>query len=93
MNKNMSNQLPTKPEKRLRSETVTFHLNAAPADEEPKLHIFDVQLAYNWTGSIREIAFVSRGKIGHGLDILFSDLGIKLSRAIQGRNPDTGASQ
>ena len=79
----------SKPERRLRSETVTFHLNAG-TDEAPALHTFDVQLAFDGKNQLREVAFVSRGKIGHGLDILFSDLGVKLSRAIQGRDPDTG---
>ncbi len=78
-----------KPERRLRSETVSFHLNAG-TEETPALHEFDVQLAYSQQGVLREIAFVTRGKVGHGIDLLFSDLGIKLSRAIQGRNPDTG---
>jgi hypothetical protein len=76
-----------KPERRLPSETVSFSLNAG-SEEEPKLHHIDVQLAWSAQGVLREIAFVTRGKIGHGLDLMFQDLGIKLSRAIQDR--DTG---
>jgi hypothetical protein len=41
---------------------------------------------------LREINFVGRGKIGHGVDAMLHELGIKLSRAIQGRNPDTGTA-
>lgn len=78
-----------KPERRLRSETVTFNLNVGSV-EDPKEHLLDVQLAYTEEGILREIAFVSRGKIGHQIDLMFSDLGIKLSRAIQGRDPNTG---
>lgn len=82
--------MPTAPlERRLRSETVTFHLNAG-TPESPATHVFDVQLAYTRSGVLREIAFVTRGKIGQGLDLMFQDLGIKLSRAIQGRDPDNG---
>jgi hypothetical protein len=86
----MTDPVPIRPlERRLRSETVTFHLNAG-SPEAPALHVFDVQLAFAQNGVLREVAFVTRGKIGHGLDLLFQDLGIKLSRAIQGRDPDTG---
>ena len=49
-----------------------------------------VCLAYDREGVLRELNIVSRGKIGHGLDLALHDLGIKLSRAIQGRDPDTG---
>lgn len=76
-------------ERRLDSRTISFQLNAG-SEDEPKIHQFDVQLAYSDVGVLREIAFVTRGKIGQGLDLLFQDLGIKLSRVIQGRNPDTG---
>lgn len=41
-------------------------------------------------GPIREVAFVGRGRIGQGVYLLFSELSIKLSRALQGRDPDTG---
>jgi hypothetical protein len=33
---------------------------------------------------------VGRGKIAHGLDDMLRELGIQLSRIIQGRDPDTG---
>ena len=38
----------------------------------------------------REVAFVGRGKIGHGLDNILQDVGIWISRALQGRDPMTG---
>jgi hypothetical protein len=80
-----------KPERRLRSMTVSLALEAGiNSDGEPVIHHFDVSLAYADTGVLREIVFVTRGKIGHGLDLLFHDLGIKLSRAIQWRHPDSG---
>ena len=74
--------------RRLRSETVAMILEHAGAQ-----HPLDVSLAYDADGALREIVFVGRGKIGQGLDLLLHDLGIKLSRAIQGRNPDTGQGE
>ena len=79
-----------KPERRLRSETVSLHLTAGNPHDRDAIHWFDVQLAYSEAGTLREVAFVTRGKIGQAIDLMFTDLGIKLSRAIQGRNPDTG---
>src|SRR6185437_10614682 len=75
-----------KPSRRLPAETLHLTL-----DMESGTHELDVSLAYDEVSyRLREIAFVSRGKIGQGLDLLLQDLSIKLSRAIQGRNPDTG---
>ena len=71
--------------RRLRSETVAIQLEL-----ESGVHNLDISLAYDENDRLRELVFVGRGKIGHGLDLLLHDLGIKLSRAIQGRNPDTG---
>lgn len=65
----------------------TLHLTL---EMESGVHALDVSLAYDQAYRLREIAFVSRGKIGQGLDLLLQDLSIKLSRAIQGRDPDTG---
>lgn len=60
------------------------------ADEESLGHRVIVSLAYDAkTDLLREVVFVGRGKIGHGLDDMLSELGIKLSRAIQGRDPET----
>lgn len=75
-----------KPARRLPAETLHLTLEL-----ETGKHDLDVSLAYDpKTMVLREIAFVARGKIGQGMDLLFQDLSIKLSRAIQGRNPDTG---
>lgn len=41
------------------------------------------------TGAVVEVAF-RHPKIGHGLDLMLQDLGIALSRSIQGRDPSTG---
>ena len=73
--------------RRLPSETVALTLELAEG-----AHRLDVSLCRDAdTGELREIVFVGRGKIGQGLDLMLHDLGIKLSRAIQGRDPNTGA--
>ena len=41
------------------------------------------------SGHVVEVAF-RHPKIGHGLDLMLQDLGIALSRAMQGRDPATG---
>lgn len=72
--------------RRLYSETVRLNLKIGEGQ-----HTLDVSLAYDRPGgTLREVNFVGRGKIGHGLDLMLHDLGIQLSRAIQHRNPDTG---
>lgn len=42
------------------------------------------------TGAVRELFFVGRGKSGHGLDAILAELGVKLSRILQGRHAETG---
>lgn len=74
-----------KPGRRLRSETVPLTIELSNGT-----HQLDVSLIYDEDYLLREIAFVGRGKIGSGLDIMLADLGVKLSRAIQGRDPETG---
>jgi hypothetical protein len=73
------------PHRRLNGETVALTLEIGKAHDR-----LDLSLMYDTNGILRELVFVSRGKIGQGLDLLLHDLGIKLSRAIQGRDPDTG---
>jgi hypothetical protein len=73
--------------RRLRSETVSMSIEVGDGR-----HLLDVSLVYDGGGHLHELAFVGRGKVGLGLDLLLADLGIKVSRAIQGRNPDTGAA-
>ncbi len=81
--------------RRLPSETVEFALGAVEdASGTSHIHKLAVSLARDPdTGAVVEVVFVSRGKIGHGLDLLLHDLGVKLSRAIQGRDPETGGSE
>lgn len=73
------------PHRRLECDNVDITLNL-----EKGVHYLTVALAYDRSGVLREINFVGRGKIGHGVDAMLHELGIKLSRAIQGRDPDTG---
>jgi len=51
-----------------------------------------VSLAYGPdTGKLREVVFVSKpGKHGSHLHSMFHELGVQLSRVIQGRDPVTG---
>ena len=73
--------------RRLPCETVSLSI-----DLNGGRHNLDVSLAYDESNVLREVVFVGRGRIGHGLDPLLHDLGIKLSRIIQGRHPDTGSA-
>jgi hypothetical protein len=70
------------PHRRLRCENVDLDLEIGNG-----LHHLTVALAYDRLGILREVNFVGRGKIGHGVDAMLHELGIKLSRAIQGRDP------
>lgn len=77
-----------RPASRLRAESVSFSIGRAGEPE----HLVTANFGYDpRTSQLQEIAIVEAGKIGHGLQLLLSDLGLKLSRALQGRNPDTGA--
>lgn len=50
-----------------------------------------ITMSIGWeAGHAVEISFVGRGKIGQGVDLLLQDMGIAVSRAIQGRDPRTG---
>ena len=53
-------------------------------------HHLDLTIARDDDGSVHEVAFVTRGKAGHGLDQMLVDLGVQISRAIQRRDPQTG---
>ena len=73
---------------RLPAENFTVYLRPA---EDAAPHEIVVSIArHPATNEIHEIAFVTRGKIGHGLDLMLQDFGIQLSRAIQNRDPETG---
>lgn len=85
------------PHRRLNGETVsmTLEVETGKLDQAARpvvaRHPLDLSLMYDKAGTLRELIFVGRGKIGHGMDKLLLDLGIKVSRAIRGRDPDTGA--
>lgn len=53
-------------------------------------HVIDVTIGRDKDNAVRELFFVGRGKTGHQLDRLLEELGVKLSRALQDRNPETG---
>jgi hypothetical protein len=79
---------------RLRGETVSLMIEVpapanSPADSPPIRHNVEMTMAYREDGHLHEIAFVSR-KLGSAIDLLLRDLGLRVSRAIQGRDPDTG---
>jgi len=71
-----------RPEGGARGHDITLSLGYDPAGGDP---------ADPATWPLVEVGFVTRGKVGHGVDHILQELGIKLSRAIQGRDPDTGA--
>lgn len=75
--------------RRLPGETVSMTLDVAAANGEVAHHKLEMTMAYA-DGILHEISFGGRGKIGQGMDHLLTDLGIKISRALQGRDPDTG---
>lgn len=72
-------------DRRLRSETLTLNLSA-----NGRVYPFDVSLAYDDDYRLHEVVFVGGQKVGTDLEMMFHDLGIQLSRAIQGRDPETG---
>lgn len=73
--------------RRLRCETVSFVIGEG--NDHPG-HRVSVNLGYSEDDRVIEIAFCEAGKIGQGVHLLLSDLGIKLSRAPQNRNPQSG---
>lgn len=78
--------MPINPHRRLQSETYSIEL---PIGEG--YHHIDVSIARDNFGSVREIAFVGRGKAGTHLDQMLLELGIAVSRSIQRRSAETGA--
>lgn len=81
------------PARRLRSETWDLEIRLRDASGEEHVHALAVCLAVDQRYGLRELNFVSRSRSGSGLDELLSELGIQLSRIIQGRNPLTGAKE
>jgi hypothetical protein len=79
----------SKPPARLVSNNVSFTLGA---NEEHAGHPITVNIGVDpKTDRIVELAFCEAGKIGEGLHLIFAELGLKMSRILQGRDPETGA--
>jgi hypothetical protein len=78
--------------RRLPSET--WEIILKPAGWAPGDPVHQLAVSLVWTPPdyivLHEIVFVGRGKIGHGLDQMLVDLGVQISRAIQGRDPQSG---
>lgn len=72
---------------RLQSETFTIHLTGGTVDGTVVKHRIDVTLSH-LDNRVHDLIFVGRGKIGQGIDLMFTDLGIQLSRILQGRDPE-----
>ena len=74
--------------RRLPSETFTLLcIGGELPDGSNAEHLIEVSLTWLPSGALQDIIFVTRGKIGQGMDLFLNDLGVQLSRAIQGRNP------
>lgn len=70
-----------KPPTRLPSETYDLTLRVGDG-----VHNLAVSFVRDpRTGAVVELIFVERGKIGHGLDNMLRDLGVQISRLLQGR--------
>lgn len=78
-----------KPPHKLPAENVSFTIGAT---ENFAGHQITVNFGYDPKDTrLVEIAFCEAGKVGHGLHLLLAELGLKTSRALQYRDPDTGA--
>ena len=79
------------PHRRLNAVNYEFDIELDNGSGKPiGVHKIIVSLAYDAHDVLREVAFAGRGKIGHGVDKMLHELGIKLSRAIQDRDPVNG---
>lgn len=76
-----------KPRNRLSCESHTFAIGIEGRAD----HVITVNLGRDDDSRLWDVAFVESGKIGHGLHLLLADLGLKLSRILQSRDPETGA--
>ena len=75
-----------KSDSRLPSETFTIRVTGGELPDGTLVkHTLEVTLSY-YKGKVYDVIFVGRGKTGHGIDLMFTDLGIQLSRAMQGRD-------
>lgn len=53
-------------------------------------HRITTTLGYTEQAELIEIGFVEAGKAGHGIQLLLAELGLKVSRVIQGREAESG---
>jgi hypothetical protein len=80
---------PTK-DRRLPSDTHTLTLTGGMLPDGT-LAQQQIEVSVTYLGTrVWNIIFVGRGKTGHGIDLMFNDLGIQLSRILQGRDPREG---
>lgn len=75
-----------RPAKRLPAEIHKVRLQTSDNGE----HEIDVSLVKDLNGQPVELVFVGRGKIGHGIDLMLTNLGIAVSRILQDRDPNSG---
>lgn len=69
------------------------HHTGSIVDGKEIVHCFTITVSHDPKdprGCYEEVAFSGRGKIGAGLDLLFIDVGVWVSRILQGRDPATG---
>ncbi len=77
--------MPVNPYRRLESESYDLTIQLGEG-----VHRMTLTIARDSADVPREVVFSRRGKPGHGLDLMLTQLGIAISRAIQRRDPDTG---
>lgn len=70
--------------------SLTHDITLGATEERPKGHEVKLAIMYDENAIPVEMMFVGRGKIGEGMDDMLKELGIKCSRALQGRDPETG---
>ena len=70
--------------------SLTHDITLGATEERPRGHEVKLAIMYDKHATPVEMMFVGRGKIGEGMDDMLKELGIKCSRALQGRDPETG---
>jgi hypothetical protein len=70
--------------------SLTHDITLGATEKRPKGHEVKLAIMYDENAIPVEMMFVGRGKIGEGMDDMLKELGIKCSRALQGRDPETG---
>lgn len=85
--------VPRKSPRRLICRNASFVIGKKDGDLEQGIegfagHKITVNLGYTESAELIEIGFVEAGKAGHGIQMLLAELGLKISRVIQGRSPE-----